>query len=86
MREGPVIELDVLVVPGADADAGARIAAAFRRELGRLWEADGAEGIGWAGDFGDLTLDLDPTLAQDALGRAIAREVRRRACFPGETR
>ncbi|MBO9621262.1 MAG: hypothetical protein J7500_00985 [Sphingomonas sp.] len=76
---GAVIELGEFLLPGASAAEGARVAAAFHREVGRLWEADRAAGIGWSDTLGAFVLELDPAMRGEDLGQAIARNVRDRA-------
>ncbi len=86
MNGGGAIELGELVLPGASAAEGAQVAAVFQNELGRLWDIDRAAGISWTSELGTLTLDLDPALRGDALGRAIAQEVSARARRAGAER
>lgn len=82
---GAVIELGEFVLPGTSAAEGARVAAAFHREIGRLWDADRAAGLAWTEDLATLVLEFEPTLGGDDLGHAIAHRVRERACL-GELR
>ncbi len=79
MSGGTIIEIGEFLLPGTSAVTGAQIAAAFQREVARLWEGDRAAGVGWDSELGTLTLDLDPGLDVDALAEAIARKVQARA-------
>ncbi len=76
---GAVIELGEFVLPGASAAEGAQVASAFHREIGRLWEADQADGVAWTETLVTLVLEFEPTLAGEKLGHAIAHGVRDRA-------
>lgn len=76
---GAVIELGEFVLPGASAAEGMQVAAAFHREIGRLWEVDRTAGIVWTDTLLTLVLELEPTLGGEDLGHAIARGVRDKA-------
>lgn len=84
---GMVLELGSLLLPGTSTAEGSHIAAAFHREIARLWESDRSAGIAWAETLEDLVLEVDPGLGGTDLGRAVARQVRDRARLghrPGE--
>lgn len=76
---GAILELGTLVLPGASATEARDVAAAFHREIARLWEDDRGAGIAWADHLGDLVLEVEPGLCDADLGQAIARQVRDRA-------